>query len=66
MSSIETLRAILVAGAVVAMVVAMITGFWLAALVMAFGVAVHGVATPFVRRRSAVTNPATVAPPELQ
>lgn len=52
MSSIETLRGILVASAVVAIIVALIGGLWLPAGVLAVAVLVHGVLTPMVRRRS--------------
>lgn len=62
MSSIETLRGILVAGTVVAMLVAMIAGMWLPAAVLVVAVAVHGVATPFVRARARARE-APVAPP---
>lgn len=65
MSSIETLRAILVTGAVVAAIVAMITGFWIAAFVLAFAVGVHGVATPVIRRRAVSAEQTGATRPEL-
>lgn len=52
MSSIETLRGILVAGAVVAALVALVSGMWLPAGVLVVAVGVHGVATPVVRKRA--------------
>lgn len=52
MSSIETLRAVLVAGAVVAAAVAAMAGLWLPAGVLVVAVAVHGVLTPYIRRQA--------------
>ena len=52
MSSIETLRAVLVASAVVAAVVAAMAGLWLPAGVLVVAVAVHGVLTPYIRRQA--------------
>lgn len=50
MSAIETLRAILVAGAVVAAVVATTYGRWITAAVLLGAVAVHGYTTLYLRR----------------
>ena len=52
MSSIETLRAVLVASAVLAAVVAGMAGLWLPAGVLLFGVLVHGILTPYIRRQA--------------
>lgn len=58
MSSIEMLRGILVASAVVAALVAMIAGMWLPASVLVVAIGVHGFATPFVRSRARAASPA--------
>jgi type IV secretory pathway TrbD component len=63
MSSIETLRGILVAGTVVAAVVAFVLQSWLAAGVLVVAVAVHGAATPIVRKRARMARTAPAAPP---
>lgn len=52
MSSIETLRAVLVASAVVAAAVAAMAGLWLPAGVLMIAVVVHGVLTPYIRRQA--------------
>ncbi|MFO8075468.1 MAG: hypothetical protein ACQETV_05295 [Actinomycetota bacterium] len=57
MSSIETLRGVLVAGAVAAAVLAALLGLWLPAAVLAVGVLIHGVLTPYVRRQARPASP---------
>lgn len=62
MSSIQTLRAILVAGAALAGVVALFMGQYGVAVYMALAVAIHGGFTVYLRRRMA--QPAVQAPPD--
>ena len=66
MSAIETLRAILVAGAAVAAVLSAAFGQWSAALILLAAVGVHGYATRYVRRlrlaRGDVPPPAPTPP----
>ena len=50
MESVNTMRAILVAGAVVAAIVAAALGVWTAALIMAVGVAGHFALWAYVHR----------------
>ncbi|GEM_PF-6934948 len=57
MSSIETLRGVLVAGAVAAAVLAALLGQWLPAAVLAVAVLIHGVLTPYVRRQAGPAGP---------
>lgn len=52
MQTLETLRGVLIAGAVFALVVAVFLGLWLPAVVLAVAVVVHGVFTPFIRRQA--------------
>lgn len=61
MASVNALRALLVGGAIVAGIVAAVSGLWLTAAVMAVAVGVHGVLT--VRLRSHPAAPPAVTPP---
>lgn len=61
MQTLETLRGVLIAGAVFALVVAVFLGLWLPAVVLAVAVLVHGVLTPFIRRQAPAQG--TPAPP---
>ena len=54
MSSIETLRGVLVVGAVVAAIVAALAGQWLPFGVLVVAITIHGVLTPYIRRRAPV------------
>lgn len=65
MSSIQTLRGILVAGAAIAGVIGLFTGRYGVALYMALAVAVHGGFTVYLRRRMAAApaGPAAAAGP---
>lgn len=51
MESVNTMRAILVAFAVLAAIVALIFGLWSVAVVMTIGVAAHSAMWLYVRRR---------------
>lgn len=53
MASVNALRGLLVAGAFVAGVLAAVAGRWSVAALMVVGVAVHGVATVWLRQRQA-------------
>jgi hypothetical protein len=50
MESVNTMRAILVAGAVVAAIIAAALGMWTASLVLAVGIAGHFALWAYVRR----------------
>jgi uncharacterized membrane protein len=56
MSSIQTLRGILVAGAAIAGVIGLFMGRYGVALYMALAVAVHGGFTVYLRRRTAAAS----------
>lgn len=60
MASVNALRALLVGGAIVAGIVAAVSGLWLTAAVMAVAVGVHGFLTVHLRSRPA---PPAVTPP---
>lgn len=62
MSSIQTLRGILVAGAALAGVIGLFTGQYGVALYMALAVAVHGGFTVYLRRRTAAAPTASAVP----
>ncbi len=51
MESVNTFRMLLVAGAVVAVIVAVALGQWGAAVLLAIGVGIHGWLTVWLRRR---------------
>lgn len=57
MASVNALRGLLVAGAVVAGVLAVVAGRWSVAGLMLVGVAVHGLATVWLRQRRAGVSP---------
>lgn len=59
MASLNALRGLLVAGAVLAGVVAALGGRWSASALMVVAVAVHGVATLWLRQR----RPSQALPP---
>lgn len=59
MASLNALRGLLVAGAAVAGVVAAFSGRWSVSALMVVAVAVHGVATLWLRQR----RPSTTLPP---
>jgi uncharacterized membrane protein YjjP (DUF1212 family) len=64
MSAIETLRAILVGGAVVAAAVAALFGLWLTVVILLVAVIVHGYTTLYLRRlRLGRTNAPPGSPP---
>lgn len=67
MSAIETLRAILVAGAVVAAVIAALYGLWLTVVVLVAAVGVHGFVTLHLRRLrlAHATRPPGTPPADL-
>lgn len=62
MASVNALRGLLVAGAAVVGVLAMIGGRWSVAALMVVGVAVHGLATVWLRQRRGASS----APPPAE
>lgn len=58
MASLNALRGLLVAGAAGAGVLAAVGGRWSVTALMLFGVAVHGVATLWLRQRRPAVPPA--------
>jgi hypothetical protein len=50
MDQVNALRAILVAGAVIAAVLTAFTGFWLATALFAAGIAAHGLLWRYLRK----------------